>query len=259
MNYLFRLQVGWMTPFLAFRSALWMAVISTYLSFCVMNAIVNIMVQMVRGRRTNLKITWWKYLEDSIITTTGNFLLQSTPNSQMPKSRIGISLFVMLFTSIVILTSSYSSGLASSLTIPRYSGAIKTVKDLVESDVLWGAPSDAWIFSIMEDSRPDYVKLLGKFILANESTLKERGLGRFSYSVERLPDGYYAVGDYVEYENLVKNLRIMKEDLYWEQCVFMLRKSSVLLPLLDDLLLRIAQSGIVKVLEFQVSSYSKKM
>lgn len=55
--------------------------------------------------------------------------------------------------------------------------------------------------------------------------------------------GHYAIGDYVS-EDAVQRLRLMKEDLYWEHCVFMLRKNSVLLESLNDIILRISASGL---------------
>lgn len=37
----------------------------------------------------------------------------------------------------------------------------------------------------------------------------------------------------------------MEEDLYWEQCVIMLRKNSVLLPHLDIFILKIFEAGLI--------------
>jgi hypothetical protein len=51
------------------------------------------------------------------------------------------------------------------------------------------------------------------------------------------------VGEYIT-ENSVDNFQIMLDDIYWENVVAMSTKTWPLLPLLDDLILRIAQSGI---------------
>lgn len=44
----------------------------------------------------------------------------------------------------------------------------------------------------------------------------------------------------------------MTEDMYWEMTVFMTRKSSVLLPSLDSMILRIAESGLGSYWESRV-------
>lgn len=44
----------------------------------------------------------------------------------------------------------------------------------------------------------------------------------------------------------------MTTDIYWEQCVIMTKKSSILLPSLDLLILRIAESGLPAFWENEV-------
>lgn len=44
----------------------------------------------------------------------------------------------------------------------------------------------------------------------------------------------------------------MTTDIYWEQCVIMTKKSSILLPSLDLLILRIAESGLPDFWENEV-------
>lgn len=50
----------------------------------------------------------------------------------------------------------------------------------------------------------------------------------------------------------MKNFKIMNEDLYWEQCVFMTKKSSILMPTLDDLILKLAETGLMIHWEYRV-------
>lgn len=44
----------------------------------------------------------------------------------------------------------------------------------------------------------------------------------------------------------------MREDLYWEQCVIMTRKNFILLELLDDFILRVFESGLIKYWQNEV-------
>lgn len=50
----------------------------------------------------------------------------------------------------------------------------------------------------------------------------------------------------------------MSTDIYWEQCVIMTRKSSILLPSLDLLILRIAESGLAAYWENEVNIKTRK-
>ena len=54
----------------------------------------------------------------------------------------------------------------------------------------------------------------------------------------------FAVGEYID-EDTIGNFHLMEEDFYWEQCVIMLRKNSVLLPSLDLFVLRIFEAGLI--------------
>lgn len=97
------------------------------------------------------------------------------------------------------------------------------------------------------------------------------GPTKFAFSIERLPFGrfnqlmllfvffiykqnilgHYAIGSYIREHN-VQKFKPMTTDIYWEQCVIMTRKSSILLPSLDLLILRIAESGLPAFWENEV-------
>jgi hypothetical protein len=47
----------------------------------------------------------------------------------------------------------------------------------------------------------------------------------------------------------------MQQDLYWEQCVIMLRKNSVLLPTLDLFILKIFEAGLISQWQNKVSRF----
>lgn len=170
----------------------------------------------------------------------------------------------------------------------RYKGAIKTALDLANSGLHWGATQDAWIFSIMSETRvksltiyrladsqirlqPQYITIVQRFIPTTEQNLIEYAkTNQFAFSIERLPSGIsiiglslnfnylfylgqYAIGNYIT-EKVVQNLRLMNEDLYWEYCVFMTRKNSPLLDSLDNFILLLAQSGLIHHWEMMVCS-----
>lgn len=70
----------------------------------------------------------------------------------------------------------------------------------------------------------------------------------------------FAIGSYIQ-EDVIGDFHLMVEDFYWEQCLIMTRKNSVLLPLLDEFILRVFESGLVGYWQNEVTTtfrYLKK-
>lgn len=96
------------------------------------------------------------------------------------------------------------------------------------------------------------LQLLDKFKTFTKDILEHRAVKQdFSFSIERLPYGHYAIGEYITEES-VNNYQIMLNDIYYELCVAMSTKTWPLLSQLDDLILQIAQSGIQQYVELEV-------
>lgn len=116
----------------------------------------------------------------------------------------------------------------------------------------WGATHDAWLFSILESKNPVITQIRKQFRVHSENELYLLSSTRnFSFGIERLPFGHFAVGNYIAEEQIV-NLQVMKEDIYWEQCVFMMRKSSPHLEGINTLIGRIHASGLMYYWESEV-------
>lgn len=69
--------------------------------------------------------------------------------------------------------------------------------------------------------------------------------GQMNFAVERLPYDYFAFGDYIQLDTM-DELRVMKEDIYFEYAVMAVQNGWYLKGQLDDLVLVIQQSGIQK-------------
>jgi hypothetical protein len=95
--------------------------------------------------------------------------------------------------------------------------------------------------------------LLDRFKTSSKENLKQRALKQdMSFSVERLPYGHFAIGEDYITEESVYNYHIMVDDIYYELCVAMSKKTWPLMSHLDDLILLIAQSGIQQYVELTV-------
>lgn len=96
------------------------------------------------------------------------------------------------------------------------------------------------------------LQLLSKFKTLSKEELEIRALKEdLSFSIERLPYGHYAVGEYIT-EGTVYNYQTLTNDIYYEMCVAMSTKTWPLMIMLDELILQIFESGMQKYVEFDV-------
>lgn len=97
--------------------------------------------------------------------------------------------------------------------------------------------------------------ILSQFRTYSKEVLEERSMTKdMSFSIERLPYGHYAVGEYIT-EKSVYDYQIMTNDIYYEYCLAMATKTWPLMSMLDDLILRIAESGVQKFVELDVMRF----
>ncbi|XP_058823625.1 glutamate receptor ionotropic, delta-2-like [Topomyia yanbarensis] len=247
-----RLLSSWMTPILPFSLILWIAVLTTF-------AIMSIVLMFMEYLIQNVLLEHDRPLDicTSFMTIGCIFILQTVRLSinrnvfVSQKIVVGSLLFVGL-----MIGNTYSGGLSSVMTIPRYEPPINTVQDLADSNMHWASTHDAWIFSILMATQPTIVKLLHNFEKHPKESLHRSALHQdFSFSIERLPYGHFAVGEYIDKETADK-YHFMIEDIYWENCVAMSTKTWPMMEHLDELILVIFQSGIQRYWEQRVvSSY----
>ncbi|KYB26332.1 Serine protease easter-like Protein [Tribolium castaneum] len=244
-----KLSERWLTPLFSYSSYLWFCIILTLVIAIFVLSLVLFCYNHNKTLNLNYplkrKTTYIHFLESAVTIVLKPVFQQSLTLRELPieiasKLLMGLVLLLALF-----LTSSYGSGLATVMTIPTYENAINTVEDFANSGLDWGATQDAWIMSIQNAEEQRYVKIVSKFHpISEEELFQFSKSGKFGFSIERLPFEDYAIGDYIK-EDVIDNFHLMKEDLYWEQCVIMLRKNSVLLPALDLFILKIFEAGLI--------------
>ncbi|XP_039275904.1 glutamate receptor ionotropic, delta-2-like [Nilaparvata lugens] len=188
----------------------------------------------------------FRTVDDSMLRVIGMLVLQ-VPTAKGIRPPPTALRYVITFLEVMFLlvVTSYHSGLASVLTLHRHEAAIETVQDLVDSGLEWGATHDAWIFSILLSPEQRTKTLVERFKVLSEKKLNERTQTRnFAFSLERLQGGYFAIGDYITEESM-NHLQLMKEDIYYEYCVYALPKGSPYKEPLDKLILDIQSAGLV--------------
>ncbi|CAH2075338.1 unnamed protein product, partial [Iphiclides podalirius] len=229
-----RMLASWETPFLPFSLYLWIAIIFTFLYASVGLAI---------AQRCSTR---------NVLLTTFGMMITQTQSDVGSSWRIRLITGWLLITGLV-LDNAYGGGLASSFTVPKYEKSIDTIKDIVDRSIEWGATHDAWIFSLALSQEPVIKKLVSQFKKYSFEELQRKSFTRsMAFSIEKLPAGYYAIGEYIT-EEAVLDLTIMLEDFYYEQCVIMLRKSSAYTNKLSQLIGRLHESGLLLAWETQVA------
>ncbi|XP_055543537.1 uncharacterized protein LOC129729082 [Wyeomyia smithii] len=245
-----KLLSSWMTPILPFSSNLWIAVLTTIAVVSVVSGLTEYVVQNIL-----LQIKRPVDICNSFMIIGSIFILQ-TVLLRINRSQFVSQIILMgslLFVGLII-GNTYSGGLSSIMTIPRFEPPINTVQDLTDSNIHWAATQDAWIFSIRMATQPTIVKLLQNFETHPKEFLHTRALkGELAYSIERLPYGHFSIGEYID-EELSSKYQNMIEDIYWEYCVAMSTKTWPMVQHLDELILVIFQSGIQRYWEQKVVS-----
>ncbi|XP_052565949.1 glutamate receptor ionotropic, delta-2-like [Culex pipiens pallens] len=245
-----KLLSSWMTPILPFTPNLWAAVAVTFVLASIFALFMNFMVNKIvltQDIRVDICESFMIIGSMFILQTV---LLRINRNKYVSQMvLIGSVLFVGMMIGNV-----YSGGLSSVMTIPRYQKPIDTLLDLANSDLHWASTHDAWIFSILMATQPTILKLLQNFETHPKEVLHRHAIQQdLAYSVERLPYGHFAIGEYID-RDVSHNFHLMIEDIYWENCVAMSTKTWPMMDHLDGLILRVFESGIQRYWELQVVS-----
>nr|QRF71033.1 ionotropic receptor [Semiothisa cinerearia] len=228
-----RVLASWAMPLLPFTWNMWYAVLMTLL-------FASLGLSMAKGS-----------FDGTLITVFGVMISQSQKSAERNWRVRRVTGW--LLAAGLILVSAYGAGLASTFTVTNYEPSVDTIQDLVDRKMEWGATHDAWIFSITMSNEPLIKQLVSQFKIHSAEELKRKSFKRsMAFSIEKLPAGYFAIGDYLTQEAL-EDYTLMLEDFYYEQCVVMMRKSSPYTEKMSALIGRLHQSGLLLTWETQVA------
>ncbi|XP_046960589.1 uncharacterized protein LOC124530459 [Vanessa cardui] len=230
-----RLLASWEMPLLPFSLYMWIGLFFTFIY-------ASLALIVAKGF----------VADDVFLTTFGIMITQSQPESGFSSWRIRSVVGWMMMTGLV-LDNAYGGGLASTFTVPKYEPTIDTIQDIVDRKLTWGATHDAWIFSLILSQEPLIRNLLSLFRTYPAEELNRRSFTRnMAFSIEKLPAENFAIGNYITKEALL-DLTIMIEEFYAEQCVVMMRKSSMYTNKLSDLIGRLHETGLLLAWETQIA------
>ncbi|KAJ4428660.1 hypothetical protein ANN_25653 [Periplaneta americana] len=234
----------WLSPFLPFPLNVWLGVGFTLLCLAVT---FSVLARASRWLLGALGLERYFRLGGSVILTMGMFVEQSPPDTADQKDRTHTPIRQLVSTTLLyalLLSTAYSSGLASVLTVPQYEKPIDTLKDLAMSDYVWVGNHPAWTWAIENSDDPVIVTLTKKFrIMEDEVAMPLLREGKIAFPLEKYPGGHFGMATQITEEDLVHQ-RIMKETFYWSHIIMMTRKSSAYVRHLNVLLGRLNAAGI---------------
>nr|AXY83436.1 putative ionotropic receptor 7 [Conopomorpha sinensis] len=229
-----RILVSWQMPLMPFTWTMWGLIIGVFLFAALALTVAQ------------------KWSTDRVFLHTFAMLVTQSLNDPGHAWRVRIVTGWLLLMGLVI-DNAYSSGLAATFTVPSYEKSTDTIQDVIDVGMPWGATHDAWIFSLEQSEDPKIMQLVRQFKVLDDETLKEKSFTRsMGFSIEKLPAGYFAIGDYIT-KDAVLDMEIMLEDFYYEHCVVMARKSSPYTAKLNELIGRLHETGLMLAWETQVA------
>ncbi|KAJ8944841.1 hypothetical protein NQ318_012988 [Aromia moschata] len=153
-----RLAAGWLTPLLSYSTQLWIAVGIVFLLGILGLFLIHYFYSKVQidlksfiFRREDIEREHWTpsdLFDSAVFSIIKLFLTQSVTKEEIPRSIIGSYFVGLFFLFSLFLTSTFSSGFSSIMTIPRYQDPIDTIEDFFRSDLEWGATQEVWTTSI---------------------------------------------------------------------------------------------------------------
>ncbi|KAJ9599189.1 hypothetical protein L9F63_010320 [Diploptera punctata] len=244
-----KLLPGWMVPIHPFNENMWIAVaVSVFMCTTVLYVVSQSTTKLLGSGTGKTVVNMYSTWLECGFRTMGLLVLQVPPDErdwstprQVPMRHLVTWLILFFF----VVTTGYSAGLASVLTLPKYEPPIETPVEMADRDVVWGGMDIAYVFFLQKSLDPKMRKLASNFIEANEEYLtKKAQTGEMGFVIERMLNGHFFLPTYVT-EKTMKKLRVMKEDYVYGHCVYMIRKGSPYKNIINKIVHKVRDTGLV--------------
>ncbi|PSN35958.1 Ionotropic receptor 41a1 [Blattella germanica] len=248
----------WISLYLPLSQNLWSAVITALALISFTNyylhkasAMYLVLIKCCKSVTDTSAFESFNTIINSFLTTLGMFFQQPPPNKVTVIGPLRLFILCVLIFCLFI-SSVYSGGLASILTIPRFESPIDTREELAESGLPWVNVHEAWVWSLL-DSEDDVSKTLVRNfqIHSEEEMTKEATQGKTVFSLEKFNSGLYSIPEHIN-EETIQTLRVMKEELYGGHVILIAQKSSPYIKHLNELVDHLYESGILRYWESKV-------
>ncbi|XP_055855710.1 uncharacterized protein LOC129918968 [Episyrphus balteatus] len=239
-----RRVISWLLPLEPFHWILWIGIVG-----CLILETIGLLVTCWADRTENVSLTESTHF--GYVTSLKLFVSQGS--DYLPSS---VSVRIVLFSCYmidIIITSIYSGGLASILTIPTLEEVADSVERLAKFKLIWTATAYNWILTINGSDMELINQVLQNFRVYSAEEIKgNRELAKsIGFTIERLDFGHFAIPDHLDQE-LIDGLKLMIDDIYYQYCVAFVPRSWALLEKFDNVMMMMHSSGLTQYLEWKV-------
>ncbi|XP_069700783.1 glutamate receptor ionotropic, delta-2-like [Periplaneta americana] len=244
-----KLLPGWLVPIHPFQFNMWIAVgLSVFVSTTVLHMTSQGSMKLLGTGRGKTVVNMYSTWTECLFRTMGLLVLQVPPDERdfsTPRHVPMRHLVTWLILFYFVVTTGYSAGLAAVLTMPRYEKPIETATEMSDRNVKYGGMDVAYVFFLQESLDPKMKKLANNFIEGTEEYLtKKATTGEMGFVIERMMNGHFFLPSFVN-EDTMPYLRVMKEDYVYGNCVFMLRKGSPYRGIINSIVYKVRDTGLV--------------
>ncbi|XP_039442700.2 uncharacterized protein LOC120423090 isoform X2 [Culex pipiens pallens] len=224
-----------LTPLYPFDPSLWLTIFISLIGMTVVHYGISTL---------NLFGSPKPRFEKSIFDMISIYLDQAITHNKSTLSYRVLIACVLL--SGVVISNSYSGGLASVLTVPRYGKSLETIHDFAQSPYRWGDPAIAWVLAIVDAESVDLKTVVKKFDnIPDVEQLYRRTLpGDFGIGIEFLTCQKINVGPYIREDN-VHLFELPKEMLYYSYTTVASQRGWPIMDRLSHFILVANQHGLV--------------
>ncbi|KAL5278393.1 hypothetical protein ACFFRR_003178 [Megaselia abdita] len=161
-------------------------------------------------------------------------------------------IFFFCFIIDLVVTSAYTGGLATILTLPTFSDIADTIPKMVQFGLNWGEVSDDWLISLKFSQDPTISKLMKLFRLYSFDEIKNLTQeAKVGVIFEQLSYGLISTPGYITKES-AKLYTISLEEVYFQYCVSFVSKAWVHLKNYNKVIAMVQESGLPRIWEWKM-------
>ncbi|KAH8268768.1 hypothetical protein KR018_003833, partial [Drosophila ironensis] len=242
-------MISWTLLLRPFQSLLWMAVMLCLVLEC---------LGLCLTRRCESDAvpglhTWSGSLSFGCISCLKLFVNQST--SYVTRSYPLRTVLVASYLIDIILTTVYSAGLATILTLPTLEEAADSRQRLRDHRLIWTGTSQVWITTIDQQSAdPVLLGLMDQYRVFDAPTISAYSrTEQMGFVVERMQFGHLGNTEFISNEAL-ERLKLMVDDIYFSYTVAFVPRLWAHLSAYNDFILAWHSSGLDKFWEWKIAA-----
>ncbi|XP_030371974.1 uncharacterized protein LOC115622217 [Scaptodrosophila lebanonensis] len=245
-----RRLINWDLPMRPFQASLWVCVLFCLLLECVALCLTR-RLEYLEAPAT--AYSWRQSVQFSYVSALKLFVNQST--SYVTSSYSLRTVLLASYMIDIILTTVYSGGLASILTLPAMEEAADSRRRLFEHKLTWAGTSQVWISTIdINGADPELLGLMQHYRVLDAAHIDAYSrTEQMAFVVERLQFGHLGNAELIP-DQALSRLKLMVDDIYFSYTVAIVPRLWAHLEAYNDFILAWHSSGLDKFWEWKIAA-----